>query len=149
MALLFVALKSLIMKSYPILCLFFSLLVSFGCGSTKHTKTTTQISNQEHQEEEFDAAVSLADHLSRLPGVRVIGRGRDAQVVINGISSFNGSNEPLFVVNGKEMPGGLKTVSQLISVADIKSINVLKTISETGFYGVRGANGVIEITLKN
>ena len=36
----------------------------------------------------------------------------------------------------------------LINPSDIESIRVLKDASETAIYGVRGANGVVEIRTK-
>ena len=98
--------------------------------------------------EEPNSMMSLADHLRQVPGVRVTGTGRNASVTIRGGSSINGSNEPLFVVNGQEFSGGLEAVSNFIDVNEIAKIRVLKDPGDTGMYGVRGANGVIEIYLK-
>jgi len=64
------------------------------------------------------------------------------------MSSFVSETEPLFVVNGTPINGGLSAASSMVTVADIKSVRVLKTPSETSFYGIRGSNGVIVITLK-
>ncbi|MCB9295583.1 MAG: TonB-dependent receptor plug domain-containing protein [Lewinellaceae bacterium] len=54
----------------------------------------------------------------------------------------------LFVVNGQILGGGRRAASNFVPVNDIQSIRVLKNPSETGIYGVQGANGVIEIQLK-
>jgi len=61
---------------------------------------------------------------------------------IRGIGSLSGNTTPLFIVNG--MP-----VSSFdhISPSQVKSISILKD-SSAAIYGVRGANGVIVITLK-
>lgn len=95
-----------------------------------------------------DQTVSLADHLRKLSGVYVSGSGPNATVTIRGANSVNASSEPLFVVNGQVLNGGLRAASQMVPVNDIKTIRILKNPSETGIYGVRGANGVIEIELK-
>lgn len=95
-----------------------------------------------------DQTISLADHLRKLSGVSVSGSGANAMVTIRGVNSINASSEPLFVINGQVLNGGLQAASQIVPVNDIKTIRVLKNPSETGFYGVRGANGVIEIELK-
>ena len=52
------------------------------------------------------------------------------------------------MVNGQPLNGGLSAANNMIPVNEISSIRVLKTPSEVGMYGVRGANGVIVITLK-
>ena len=65
------------------------------------------------------------------------------QMVLRGNRSINGSNTPLFIIDGME---GL--YSQL-NPADIASVEVLKDASSTAVYGSAGANGVIIITTKN
>lgn len=54
-------------------------------------------------------------------------------------------NPPLFIVDGEEMS---KEDIDKIDPATIESIDVLKGISATQKYGEKGANGVVEITLK-
>ncbi len=67
---------------------------------------------------------------------------------IRGISSFNSSNAPLYVIDDVAVePGPGGTVPD-INPYDIESIKVLKDPAETGIYGMRGANGVIVITTK-
>lgn len=94
--------------------------------------------------------VAQAEELleGRFAGVRVIRVPGGIQVRIRGASSINGSNEPLYVVDGVEMvagPGGALTG---INPADITSIEVLKDIGSISAYGVRGANGVVLISTR-
>lgn len=72
---------------------------------------------------------------NELSGVLVKG----TSVYVQGSSSFVGSSEPLFVVDGI-------AVEQIndVSPNDVKSIQLLKGPS-TSIYGMRGANGVIFI----
>lgn len=72
-------------------------------------------------------------------GVTVSGRS----IQIQQAHSFFGSGEPLFVVNGVIVP----SIDQ-VNPVEVKRIKVLKG-SEAAIYGVRGSNGVIDITLKN
>lgn len=95
-----------------------------------------------------DQSISLADHLRRVPGVVVSGSGVNAVVTIRGMASVNSSNEPLFVVDGQQVGNGYASVVDMVNVNDIKSVRVLKDPGETGIYGARGANGVIEIRMK-
>ncbi len=64
-----------------------------------------------------------------------------SSIRIRGINSINSSNEPLFVVDGVAMSG--TDIDAIVPVETVESIEVLK---DGGGYGVRGANGVIEIT---
>ena len=64
-------------------------------------------------------------------------------MVLRGNRSINGSNTPLFIIDGME-----GSYSEL-NPADIASVEVLKDASSTAVYGSAGANGVIIITTKN
>jgi outer membrane receptor for ferrienterochelin and colicin len=96
--------------------------------------------------------VNLVDDLTELlrgyPGLEVRGTGPNADIAIRGRTSISLSNEPLFVVNGQIYSGDYSTFYSSIDVNTIKKIEVLKG-SDTSFYGSRGANGVIKITLIN
>jgi len=70
--------------------------------------------------------------------------GAAPQVRIRGRRSFNASNEPLYVVDGIPLVGGLDDINP----QDITSMEVLKDASATAIYGSRGANGVVLITTK-
>lgn len=86
----------------------------------------------------------LSDYLVRISGVTVTGSGAATQVRIRGTSSFMGGNEPLYVLDGRVMGQSYNSVS-FVDRGEIYSVRVLKG-SEASSYGVRGANGVIEIT---
>ncbi|MFC2127109.1 SusC/RagA family TonB-linked outer membrane protein [Bacteroidota bacterium] len=83
----------------------------------------------------------------QLPGVVAIqGSGvpgrNDMQIFIRGQASWNGSGQPLILVDGA--PRSINN----IDVNDIEGISVLKDASATAVYGVEGANGVILVTTK-
>lgn len=63
-------------------------------------------------------------------------------MTLRGNRSINGSNTPLFIIDGME-----GSYSEL-NPQDIASIEVLKDASSTAIYGSAGANGVIIITTK-
>ncbi len=63
-------------------------------------------------------------------------------IYIRGLSSFNGDNQPLVLVDGIERPLGN------IDASEVESVSVLKDASATAVYGVRGGNGVILVTTK-
>ena len=66
---------------------------------------------------------------------------------IRGLSSIQGNNNPLFVIDG--FIAGTDFNLQNINVNDIRSIEVLKDASALALYGTRGASGVILIQTKN
>jgi TonB-linked SusC/RagA family outer membrane protein len=66
---------------------------------------------------------------------------------IRGLSSIQGNNSPLFVIDG--FIAGTDFNLQNINVNDIRTIEVLKDASALAIYGTRGAAGVILIETKN
>ena len=69
----------------------------------------------------------------------------DVKVRVRGTGSINGSNTPLYILDGVMIEA-----AQFASLNndDIQDIQVLKDASATAIYGSRGANGVIVITTK-
>ena len=88
--------------------------------------------------------------------------GQANSVIIRGISSINGNNQPLYVVDGVPLvqttfSGTQKEQDQFqnavggvsnINPNDIENMTVLKGAAATALYGSRAANGVIIITTK-
>uniref|UniRef100_F4CFM7 TonB-dependent receptor plug n=1 Tax=Sphingobacterium sp. (strain 21) TaxID=743722 RepID=F4CFM7_SPHS2 len=70
--------------------------------------------------------------------------GGAATVRIRGNRSFSAGNDPLYVIDGIPITGGLEDIPP----QDIASMEVLKDASATAIYGSRGANGVVIITTK-
>jgi len=70
--------------------------------------------------------------------------GSDVTIRIRGNRSFSAGNDPLYVVDGIPITGGLNDINP----NDIESMEVLKDASATAIYGSRGANGVIIITTR-
>ncbi|MEK6482420.1 SusC/RagA family TonB-linked outer membrane protein [Catalinimonas sp. 4WD22] len=90
--------------------------------------------------------------------------GGSSRILIRGINSISGNNQPLFVVDGTPIDNsnyntGEQSVgdggrdygnaAQDINPDDIASISVLKGPSAAALYGNRAANGVILITTKS
>lgn len=71
--------------------------------------------------------------------------GASMQVRVRGVRSMaSGRNEPLYVVDGIPINGGIDDFNPAI----IENISVLKDAAATAIYGSRGANGVILVTTK-
>lgn len=69
-------------------------------------------------------------------------------VRIRGATSIQGSNEPLYVIDGIPIQPGPDGSLVGINPYDIASIEVLKDAANVSMYGVRGSNGVILISTK-
>lgn len=99
---------------------------------------------------------------SKIAGIRVQGSGGSftgSSIIIRGYTTFTGSNQPLFVVDGIPIDnsGGGSPLQNGPSVSnraldlnqdDIESISVLKGPSAAVLYGSRASNGVILVTTK-
>ncbi|MEJ7914335.1 MAG: carboxypeptidase-like regulatory domain-containing protein [Chitinophagaceae bacterium] len=70
--------------------------------------------------------------------------GSDVTIRIRGNRSFSAGNDPLYVLDGIPLTGGINDINP----NDIESMEVLKDASATAIYGSRGANGVIIITTR-
>ena len=70
--------------------------------------------------------------------------GSDATIRIRGFGSVNGSNNPLYVIDGVPFGGNVSDLNP----QDIESITVLKDATSAALYGNRASNGVIMITTK-
>ncbi|MFN4079430.1 MAG: SusC/RagA family TonB-linked outer membrane protein [Saprospiraceae bacterium] len=99
---------------------------------------------------------------AKIPGVRLQGSGGSftgSNILIRGYTTFTGSNQPLFVVDGipvdnsgggTPLQNGPATSNRAIDFnqEDIESITVLKGAAATALYGSRAAGGVILINTK-
>jgi TonB-dependent starch-binding outer membrane protein SusC len=78
--------------------------------------------------------------------------GGGISVNIRGINSINGTNEPLYVIDGVQIQGSTSTsgVNALASLnpSDIAGMEILQGPNATAIYGSRGTNGVVLITTK-
>ena len=70
--------------------------------------------------------------------------GDDATIRIRGVGSPNGSNSPLYVIDGVPFGGNISDLNP----NDIESLTVLKDATSAALYGNRASNGVILITTK-
>ena len=132
-------------------------IVVIGYGTQKRSDLTGAVGSVDEDQLKERPSASLNQGLSgKVAGVQVntnSGRpGGRANVRIRGFSSINSSNNPLYVIDGVQMPQGTKdqfsSAIDYINPNDVVSMEVLKDASSTAIYGARGANGVILITTK-
>lgn len=124
-------------------------VVVVGYGTVRKSDLTGSLSQVKAKEINAFPATNVLQALSgRAPGVQVVQNtgapGGSVSVRIRGTNSIQGSNEPLYVVDGFPYSGN----PTLLNNADIQSIEILKDASATAIYGSRGANGVVLITTK-
>jgi TonB-dependent starch-binding outer membrane protein SusC len=123
-------------------------VVVVGYGTVKRKDLTGAISSVTADQIAKVPVTTLDQALQgRAPGVQVTNNdgapGGGVQVQIRGIGSL-GTNDPLYVVDGYPISGGINTLNP----SDIASIDILKDASATAIYGNRASNGVVIITTK-
>ncbi len=127
-------------------------VVVVGYGSVRKSDITGSVASVKGEKITNTSSGSFEALLQgRVAGLHVINSNSDnpqggSTVRVRGISSINGSNAPLVVVDG--IPFGDAGGLNLINPNTILSMEVLKDASATAIYGSRGANGVIMITTK-
>lgn len=121
--------------------------------------SATQVSSKEIERAQTTDVMQALQ--GKVAGLSIQTTGADpgsaANVNIRGIGSINGSNQPLYVVDGVPIvndsfadqghavaTGGVSNISP----DDIASVTVLKGAAATSLYGSRASNGVIIITTK-
>ena len=123
------------------LFLFLSLLIS--CQASNLSTSSKEIEDRAKT-----TSLSLLDRLRSLPGLRISGVGRNAQVYLRGQTSINNYREVLFYVNGNRV-GNYSAAYQFVLPENIKSIKLLKSASELSIYGAEGRDGVVLIKTIN
>ncbi|QEM10946.1 SusC/RagA family TonB-linked outer membrane protein [Mucilaginibacter rubeus] len=123
-------------------------VVVVGYGTTKRKDLTGSVSSVTSEQIAKVPVTALDQALQgRSSGVQVTNNdgapGGGVSVQIRGIGSL-GNNDPLYVVDGYPITGGLNNINP----NDIASMDVLKDASATAIYGVRASNGVVIITTK-
>jgi TonB-linked SusC/RagA family outer membrane protein len=124
-------------------------VVAIGYGTMKKSDLTGSLSSVKAKNLTAFPTISPQQALQgRAAGIYVLPKngapGGEINVRIRGTNSIQGSNEPLYVIDGFPFNGN----PSIISNNDIESIEVLKDASATAIYGSRGANGVVLITTK-
>ncbi|MCC8361359.1 SusC/RagA family TonB-linked outer membrane protein [Salinimicrobium sediminilitoris] len=122
-------------------------VVVIGYGQSRQRDLTGSVSAIDLDDIESQPASNIGEALQgRAAGVQVITSGQPGNnptIRIRGIGTI-GNNDPLIVVDGVPLNGGLNQVN----MQDVASMQILKDASATAIYGSRGANGVVIVTTK-
>lgn len=109
-------------------------------------------------------ATNISNSLTaKVAGVRVQGSsgmvGASSSIFIRGLTTFTGSNQPLFVVDGipidngggnNALQNGVANSNRAIDINqdDVESVSILKGPAAAVLYGSRAASGAVLITTK-
>ncbi|SHJ09767.1 SusC/RagA family TonB-linked outer membrane protein [Pseudozobellia thermophila] len=123
-------------------------VVVVGYGAQKKKELTGAVAQVKSEELLKTSTADIGTALQgQIAGVNVTASsgapGSEANVMIRGLTSINGANRPLYVVDGVPFDGDPK-----LSINEIETIDVLKDGASAAIYGTRGAAGVILITTK-
>lgn len=123
-------------------------VVAIGYGSVKRKDVTTAVSSVSTKDLENRPIVSAAAGMQgKAAGLQISQAngqpGSSPTVRVRGTTSLNGSNNPLYVVDGVPFED-----IDFLSADDIEDIQILKDASSAAIYGSRAANGVIIIGTK-
>ena len=123
-------------------------VVAIGYGSVKRKDVTTAVSSVSTKDLDSRPIVSAAQGMQgKAAGLQISqanGQPGSAPTVrVRGTTSLNGSNNPLYVVDGVPLED-----IDFLSADDIDDIQILKDASSAAIYGSRAANGVIIIGTK-
>ena len=124
-------------------------IVVTGYGSLAKRDVTGAIGQVSAQEiKQIPTTNAIEAIKGKVAGVDIVSTGYKpgdgVRVRIRGQRSLKASNDPLYVLDGIPMAGGIGDLNP----GDIESIEVLKDASATAIYGSRGANGVVLISSK-
>lgn len=142
-------------------------VVVTGYQTVERRKLTAAVGKLNISDETIGAVKSIDQALAgQIAGLSVTSTsgapGAPAKIRIRGTSSLNGTQDPLWVLDGIPLEGTdvpqpeiLNDISNIqqssiagLNPADIENITVLKDAAATAIYGARAANGVIVITTK-
>ncbi len=104
-----------------------------------------------------DAISGLAGKIAGVQISQAATAGGSSSIVIRGMSSLSGSNQPLYVIDGVPMSNestsenlyyDFGSGSNAVNPSDIESMTILKGAAATALYGSRAAAGVVLINTK-
>lgn len=142
-------------------------VVVTGYQTVERRKLTAAVSKLDISDETIGAVKSIDQALAgQIAGLSVSptsgAPGAPAKIRIRGTASLNGTQDPLWVLDGIPLegtdvpePDKLNDITNMkqssiagLNPADIENITILKDAAATAIYGARAANGVIVITTK-
>lgn len=126
--------------------------------------SVTALSNKDLENARTTDVISALS--GKVAGVQVNSSSTDPgasnSIIIRGVSSLNGSNQPLYVIDGVPMSNTSTSSddelnngfdfgngANLVNPDNVANMTILKGAAATALYGSRAANGVVLITTKS
>ena len=123
-------------------------VVVVGFGAVKKSDLTSSISSVKGSDVRSMNVSNATESLQgKVAGIQIVGAGgpgSQPKVLIRGISTINLTTDPLYVVDGVPMSGGIN----FLNPNEIETMEILKDASASAIYGSRASNGVIMITTR-
>lgn len=123
-------------------------VVVIGYGTQKKADLTGAITTIKAEDVERTPTSNVMQSLQgKVAGVQVVGVGSPGdspKVRLRGVGTFDGSSNPLYVVNGMFYDN-----IDFLNTSDIESVSVLKDASSSAIFGQKAAGGVIIIQTKS
>lgn len=137
-------------------------VIVIGYGTQKKIEVTGAVTSLSSGDIDRNIGGGLEGSLQgKVPGLNIVSNsgepGTGSTITLRGGASINGSNEPLYIIDGVPIESGnITTLSgdasfspiAGINPSDIESIQVLRDAASAAIYGSRAANGVVIITTK-
>jgi len=138
-------------------------VVVVGYGTQLRSEVTGSVSSiKADQMDEFSGGSLNTSLQGKIAGLQITTEsgepGSGATFNLRGVSSINGDNSPLIIIDGipinnetfhsEEDGAGFSPLND-INPTDIESIEVLKDAATAAIYGSRASNGVVLITTKS
>ena len=114
-------------------------------GTNTPNTTREELANTTQTAVGNNNSMQLSDYLRRIPGLQIEQRGSNVNVMIRGMNSISSDNSPLFVIDQQPVGNDYNAAASAVDVNDIKTVNVIKSAEGQQLYGMRGANGVVQI----
>lgn len=118
----------------------------FACQTTN--AVSGERNNRSVSESSIENALDLTEYIRRMGEAQITGDGANATISIRGVTTINSDPDPLFVLNGNVVGRDYNQVYHMVDIQQVSSVKILKNAGDIGLYGVQGANGVVEITLR-
>lgn len=130
-----------------VLCI---MLVACGTSDNTREKRDANSVSGDDLRRMAPTAVNISELIEgRIAGVRVVQTGDGSlQIRTTGPTTITGSNALLIVVDDIPVEPNANGTLPGLNVSEINSIRLLKDLTETSRYGMRGSNGVIVIKTK-
>lgn len=140
-------------------------VVVVGYGVQKKSDLTGSITSIKSEDAALTVATSFDQMMQgNMSGVNITNAsgmpGGAVRVSVRGVGSINGSNEPLYVIDGipvsnddnsavnSNYGGSVQNPLSMLNPNDIESIDILKDAAAAAIYGSRATNGVVIVTTK-